>query len=89
MKNEHPIKFIDFWSRQFARESVYKEPEIRWAMDVLYNHHKNKDDTIKSTRTLIIICANGNVKSLYSTYQTFLDGGIIKGKMKEAYRPTE
>lgn len=71
------IRYIEFWAKQYARESVYYEIEIKWLMDVLNKRYKNKERVLKETKSMLMICANNDVGTLYQLYQTFVDTGIV------------
>lgn len=76
MKKSTGEMYCEWW----AKESVYKYEEIKWLWDILYKHTKSLSRTQDKIKTLLIICANGNIESLYQIRQTLKDGGIIKEK---------
>lgn len=70
--------FSDRWSKNFSRESIFKQAEIKHVIDVLYKHFKCQKKTLKTVKSVLIICANNNVESLYSLDELFKENKILK-----------
>ncbi len=71
------IEFINLFSKHLSKESVYKEEEIAWCMDVIYSRIKNKQKTIESIKTVIIRSANKDINTLFSLYNKMCETGLI------------